>query len=151
MGCLPQRGRRTNAGPPVELGAEERLFARGLWRWWDGLDDEERTTLGEAVSKEEPKKANGTAASKGSRASGRAKKAETGDKADSKIKKQRIEGLGINLPGSQPKMRKTSLKTGSMDLDGATDSDRVVESSEPPKRMLRPRGARVCPRGRKAQ
>lgn len=132
-------------GPPVELGAEERLFARGLWRWWDGLDDEERTTLGEAVSKEEPKKANGTAASKGSRASGRAKKAETGDKADSKIKKQRIEGLGINLPGSQPKMRKTSLKTGSMDLDGATDSDRVVESSEPPKRMLRPRGARGLP------
>ena len=132
-------------GPPVELGAEERLFARGLWRWWDGLDDEERTTLGEAVPKEEPKKANGTAASKGSRTSGRVKKVETGDKANSKIKKQRIEGLGIDLPGSQTKTGKPSLRARSIDHDGATDSDGVLESTEPPKRVLRPRRVRGLP------
>ena len=44
-------------GPPIEFGAEERLFARGMWRWWDGLNEEERVAMDEAIPMEEPKKA----------------------------------------------------------------------------------------------
>ena len=132
-------------GPPVELGAEERLFARGLWRWWDGLKDEERTTLREAVPKEEPKSADKISATKGGKANRRADTTDNGKKATSKIKQEGINGLGINLSGSQTKTRKASLRKRSIDLDGTTDSDRFMESTEPPKRILRPRGAGGLP------
>ena len=131
-------------GPPIEFGAEERLFARGMWRWWDGLKEEERVALEEAVPKEEPKKAknkdnktNGTTKT--------AKKAQILEEPKPKIKKETLEGLGIELPRSQSKARKTSMSERSLGLDGTTDSDKVVESTEPPRRVLRPRGARGLP------
>ena len=131
-------------GPPVELGAEERLFARGLWRWWDGLTNEEITTLEEAVSKESPRMTkdkdvalNGTIKI--------TKNSEDGDQTHTKIKKEAIEGLGIDLPGSQRRARKPSLRARSAELDGLIDSDKVIESTEPSKRVLRPRGARGKP------
>ena len=131
-------------GPPIEFGAEERLFARGMWRWWDGLKEEERVALEEAVPKEEPRKAK----TKDNRTNGTtrtAKKAQTVDDAKPKIKKESLEGLGIELPGSQFKARKASMSERSLGLDGTTDSDKVVESTEPPRRVLRPRGARGLP------
>ena len=44
-------------GPPVEYGAAERGFARGLWDWWASLGDGERRRLETAVP--EYKKPNG--------------------------------------------------------------------------------------------
>ncbi len=131
-------------GPPIEFGAEERLFARGMWRWWDGLKEEERVALEEAAPKEEPKKAK-TKDNKTNGTTKTAKKAQNGDEPKPKIKKETLEGLGIELPGSQSKARKASLSERSLGLDGTTDSDKVVESTEPPRRVLRPRGPRGLP------
>ena len=131
-------------GPPIEFGAEERLFARGMWRWWDGLKEEERVALEEAVPKEEPKKAK----TKDNRSNGIMKtpdKAQNADNTKPKIKKKALEGLGIELPGSQSKARRASMSERSMGLDGTTDSDKAMESTEPPRRVLRPRGARGLP------
>ncbi|KAL9596490.1 MAG: hypothetical protein Q9219_005751 [cf. Caloplaca sp. 3 TL-2023] len=33
------------SGPPVEFGAEERGYVRGLWEWWDQLDPEVKTDV----------------------------------------------------------------------------------------------------------
>ena len=128
-------------GPPIEFGAEERLFARGMWRWWDGLKEEERGALEEAVLKEEPKKAN-TNVNKTNRTTKTAKKAQNVDEPKPKIKKEALEGLGIELPGSQSKARKAYMRERSLGLDGTSDSDKVMESTEPPRRVLRPRGAK---------
>ena len=131
-------------GPPIEFGAEERLFARGMWRWWDGLKEEERVALEEAVPKEEPKKAK-TKDNKTNGTTKTAKKAQNVDDPKLKIKKESLEGLGIELPGSQSKVRKASLSERSLGLDGTTESDKVLESTEPPRRVLRPRGAKGLP------
>ena len=131
-------------GPPIEFGAEERLFARGMWRWWDGLKEEERVALEEAVPKEEPQKAK-TKENKTNGTRKTAKKAQNIEDPKPKIKKEALEGLGIELPGSQSKTRKASMSERSLGLDGTTDSDKVVESTEPPRRVLRPRGARGLP------
>ena len=131
-------------GPPIEFGAEERLFARGMWRWWDGLKEEERVALEEAVPKEEPKKAK----AKDNKINGTnktAKKAQNIDEPKPKIKKEALEGLGIELPGSQSKARKASSSERSLCLDGTPDSDKVMESTEPPRRVLRPRGVKGLP------
>lgn len=131
-------------GPPIEFGAEERLFARGMWRWWDGLKEEERAALEEAVPKEEPQKAK----AKGNKTNGTPKaanKAQNGDSPKPKIKKEALEGLGIELPGSHSKARRASMSERSMGLDGTSDSDKAMESTEPPRRVLRPRGARGLP------
>ena len=131
-------------GPPIEFGAEERLFARGMWRWWDGLKEEERMALEEAVPKEEPKKAK----TKDNKTYGTPKtpnKAQNGDDSKPKIKKEALEGLGIELPGSQFKARRASMSERSLGLDGTSDSDKAMESTEPPRRVLRPRGARGLP------
>lgn len=131
-------------GPPIEFGAEERLFARGMWRWWDGLKEEERAALEEAVPKEEPK----TAKTKGNKTNGLTRtpdKAQNADNTKPKIKKEALEGLGIELPGSQSKARRASISERSMGLDGTSDSDKAMESTEPPRRVLRPRGARGLP------
>ena len=131
-------------GPPIEFGAEERLFARGMWRWWDGLKEEETAAMEEAIPKEEPKKAK----TKDNNTNGittTAKKAQNGDSPKPKIKKETLEGLGIELPGSQSKARRASMSERSMDLDGTTDSDKAMESTEPPRRVLRPRGVRGLP------
>lgn len=131
-------------GPPIEFGAEERLFARGMWRWWDGLKEEERVALEEAVPEKEPKKAK-TKDNKTNGTTKTAKKAQKVDEPKPKIKKETLEGLGIELPGSQSKARKASMSERSVGLDGTTDSDRVMESTEPPRRVLRPRGAKGLP------
>ena len=131
-------------GPPIEFGAEERLFARGMWRWWDGLKEKERVALDEAVSKEEPRKAK-TQENKTNGMTRTPNKAQSGDDTKPKIKKEALEGLGIELPGSQSKSRRASMSERSMGLDGTSDSDKAVESTEPPRRVLRPRGARGLP------
>lgn len=118
-------------GPPVEFGAEERGFARGLWDWWASLSEDTRKRLENAVP--EYKKPNGTAKTAKSKAS------ET--KSDAAIKKEEIEGLGVNLPGSKTK-RRESMKERSLGLDGVEENDMVHESIEAPKRVLRARGAK---------
>ncbi len=147
-------------GPPVEFGAEERGFARGLWRWWSGLDHGVKDGLLDHV----PKDKKGRAISLDKKPNGRVLSNETKpvdrkEISDVKIKKEGIAGLGVDLPGSpggtresfrkgkfaeveldlpssQGKMRKASPKERPSVLDG------IVESTEPPKRVLRPRGVR---------
>ena len=131
-------------GPPIEFGAEERLFARGMWRWWDGLKEEERVALEEAVPKEEPQKAK-TKDNKTNGSPKTANKAQNGNSPKPKVKKEALEGLGIELPRSQFKARRASMSERSLGLDGASDSDEAMESTEPPRRVLRPRGARGLP------
>lgn len=146
-------------GPPVEFGAEERGFARGLWRWWAGLDQETKDGLVNTV----PKDKKGKAIPADKRHNGRVHSKDKGptdnkDVLNVKIKREGIAGLGVDLPGSQErkrrplkvepleihadiltshgKTRKASLKERPLGLDD------VLESTEPPKRVLRPRGAR---------
>lgn len=122
-------------GPPIEFGAEERGFARGLWRWWAGVSQEVRASLHERIPKVKE-----TNPKPGFKKASTIKK--EGPKPVGKVKKESIEGLGVNLPGSQSsqgKIRKGPLKERSVELDG------VMESTEPPKRVLRPRGARGIP------
>lgn len=118
-------------GPPVEFGAEERGFARGLWDWWASLSDDARKRFENAVP--EHKKPNGVAKIMKSKASG--------NKRDVSIKKEEIEGLGVDLPGSQIK-RRESMNERSLGLDGVGERDTVHESIEAPKRVLRARGAK---------
>ena len=118
-------------GPPVEFGAEERAFARGLWGWWASLNDDKRKQLEDGVPK--PKKPNDTNKS--------IKAKENGNKSDVSIKKEVIEGLGVDLPGSQSK-EGASMKEHSLALDGVEERDMVHESIEAPKRVLRARGAK---------
>lgn len=118
-------------GPQVEFGAEERGFARGLWDWWTSVDEDARKRLENAVP--EYKKSNGTATTMNTKASG--------NKGDAPIKKEEIEGLGVDLPGSQSKGRE-SMEERSLDLDGVQERDIVHESIEAPKRVLRARGAK---------
>ena len=118
-------------GPPVEFGAEERGFARGLWDWWASLGDDTRIRFENAVPKH--KKPNITALITNSKAGG--------DKGDVRIKKEEIKGLGVDLPGSQTK-RRESIKDRSLGLDGVEEGDMVHESVEAPKRVLRARGAK---------
>ncbi len=118
-------------GPPVEFGAEERGFARGLWDWWASLGDDARKQFENAVP--EYKKPNGMAKTTKFKAGG--------NKSDVPIKKEKIEGLGVDLPGSQSKKR-DSMKERSLGLDGVEERDMVHESIEAPKRVLRARGAK---------
>ena len=123
------------SGPPVEFGAEERGFVRGLRQWWSLCGEEKKALLKEKVSKateEEDKKPK----SNTTQNSYTKKKSEhlNGD-----MKKEVIEGLGVDLPGSQrsnEKPHKEFTREPSLGMDG------VIESVEPPKRVLRPRGAK---------
>lgn len=55
------------SGPPIEFGAEERGYVRGLWEWWDQLDASVKSSVTEqadekvrkAVAKEEREKKKG--------------------------------------------------------------------------------------------
>ena len=118
-------------GPPVEYGAAERGFARGLWDWWASLGDGARRQLEIAVP--EHKKPNG--------ATKTTKSTAGGNKSDAAIKKEEIEGLGLDLSGSQNK-RRESLKENPVAPDGVEERDTVYESIEAPKRVLRARGAK---------
>ena len=122
-------------GPPVEFGAEERGFARGLWRWWGGWSEQEKTQFIERAPKEVDQEPQSSSKQNSSR------KVED-RKLNGKVKRETIEGLGVDLPGSQGsqgKARKDPIKEQSFGMDG------IVESVEPPKRILRPRGARGKP------
>ena len=118
-------------GPPVEYGAEERAFARGSWDWWASLSNDARKRLENAVP--EYKKPIGTAKTTKSKVGGK--------NIEAPIKKEELEGLGVDLPGSQIK-RRESTKERSLALDGGEDRDMVFESIEAPKRVLRARGAK---------
>lgn len=120
-------------GPPVELGAEERGFARGLWDWWASLSEDARVGLQGAVP--ERKQYNGAP---------RRTKADGEDKIEVNVKKEEIEGLGVDLPGSQSKT-KAPTQARSVGWEGEERSlslDEVQESIEPPRRVLRARGVR---------
>lgn len=117
-------------GPPVEFGAEERGFARGLWDWWASLGEDARKYLENAVP--EYKKPNGTA--KITKFKG------GGNKSDARIKTEEIEGLGVDLPGSQTQ-RRESMKERSLGLDGVEEKDMVHESIEAPVRARGAKGA----------
>ncbi|KAL6722185.1 hypothetical protein ACLMJK_001292 [Lecanora helva] len=119
-------------GPPVELGAEERGFARGLWRWWDGLGQAMRERLDKALPKEIQKHS-------GPERKSSPKQMEEKRQSEGSTKKKSIEGLGVDLPGSQNRLRRAPPKERSPEPDG------VIESVEPSKRVLRPRGARGMP------
>ncbi len=118
-------------GPPVEFGAEERGFARGLWDWWASLSDGARKRLEDAVP--DHKRPNGTAKTSTAKAAR--------SQSDVPIKKEEIEGLGIDLPGSQSKKRELT-KERSLASDGVEEIDMVQESIEPPRRVLRARGTK---------
>ena len=66
-------------GPPVEYGAEERAFARGHWKWWASLNQDVKDYLQAAVSKEKVPPT----------------------KSKIKVKTEGINGMGVELPGSQ--------------------------------------------------
>ena len=118
-------------GPPVEFGAEERGFARGLWDWWASIGNDARKRLENAVPEyKKPKRTAKTAKSKPGE-----------KKSDTPSKKEEIEGLGVDLPGSQSKGR-GSTEERSLALDGVDEKDMVQESIEAPRRVLRARGAR---------
>ena len=119
-------------GPPVELGAEERGFARGLWRWWDGLGQEAKKRLDQIVPKAEEKRT-------GSETSTNGLTKIEGQETKGIAKKEALAGLGVDLPGSQEKSRKVESKGRGI------DEEKIIESVEPPKRVLRPRGARGRP------
>ena len=118
-------------GPPVEYGAAERGFARGLWDWWASLGDGTRRQLETTVP--EHKKPNG--------ATKITKSTAGGNKSDAALKKVEIEGLGLDLSDSQSKGRE-SAKERSVALDGVEERDMVYESIEAPKRVLRARGSK---------
>ena len=118
-------------GPPVEFGAEERGFARGLWDWWASIGDDARKRFENALP--EYRKPNGTSKTTESKAGG--------EESDVSIKKEELEGLGVDLPNSQTK-RRESMKERSLALDGVEEKDMVHESIEAPKRVLRARGAK---------
>ena len=117
-------------GPPVEFGAEERGFARGLWDWWASLGDDARNRFENAVP--DYKKPHGLAKIATAKSGG--------NKSDTPIKKEEIEGLGVDLPGSQPK-RRAAMGERFLDLNIREEADVVHESIEAPKRVLRARGA----------
>ena len=119
-------------GSPVEFGAEERGFVRGLVRWWNGLDQVAKEKLKDAMYRDEGRKRKTglDSKTKGDRVSGGS--GSTG-------KRESIEGLGVDLPGSQGKARKVPLK------ERSPEPDKPIESTEPAKRVLRPRGKTGLP------
>ena len=118
-------------GPPVEFGAEERAFARGLWEWWASLGDDERQRFENAVP--EYKKFSAAARIPNPKAGG--------NRGDARIKKEEIEGLGVDLPGSQTE-RSETMKESSLSMNNVEEKDMVRESIEAPKRVLRARGTK---------
>ena len=145
-------------GPPVEFGAEERGFAKGLWDWWGSRSEREKKALNGAIPKNrkeskhsqdsdlqknggisiygvpEFRKLERTMNSNPKRRSGK-HSSQTPSPQEAKAKKEYIEGMGIQLPGSQPKARATKTER-SLTLDG------TVDATSSPRRVLRPKGNR---------
>ena len=156
-------------GPPVEFGAEERGFARGLWDWWASLGQDTRGTIEEAVPRDkknelsrrsnrednrdrsfngtipEYQKLERTMDSNPRKAKKHEKNVSQTPSFDSpsssatNFKKEAvIEGLKVDLPASQSKAN-ARAKERWLKLDCATDT---LDSTSPPTRALRSRGAR---------
>ena len=114
-------------GPPIEFGAEERAFARGHWKWWASLTEFEKGLLLNAVPKETPVKANGK----------------------TKTKTAAIDGIGVDLPGSQTSKggkKRDQLSTQALaqawGLDGTVDDDSSDDKPVTRRRGLRSRKGR---------
>lgn len=81
------------SGPPIEFGAEERGYVRGLWEWWDQLDAEVKA---DAVSAAEEK----------------VRKAVRKDERE-REKGRRLKGMGLRLaPGNEKGTGKHELRGG---------------------------------------
>ncbi|KAL8781956.1 MAG: hypothetical protein Q9213_005795 [Squamulea squamosa] len=105
------------SGPPVEFGAEERGYVRGLWEWWDQLDTTTKEGLLEEVED-------------------RVKKMEEKEERE-KLKGRRLKGMGLRLaPGSHVKSEKHELR------DGKEWSDDVGVARNGPKTPRKNRGVR---------
>ncbi|KAL8840816.1 MAG: hypothetical protein Q9176_003663 [Flavoplaca citrina] len=108
------------AGPPVEFGAEERGYVRGLWEWWEQLAESTKEGVMEAVDE-------------------KLKKMEEKEERE-RMKGRRLKGMGLRLaPGSKVK----ESESGRHELrDGKEWSDDVAGKSTTPKTPRRGRGMR---------
>ncbi|KAL9028568.1 MAG: hypothetical protein Q9196_003087 [Gyalolechia fulgens] len=89
----PQNPDPTISGPPIEFGAEERGYVRGLWEWWDQLD---ATVKANAMSAAEEK----------------VRKAVRKDERE-REKGRRLKGMGLRLaPGKDKATGKHELRGG---------------------------------------
>ncbi|KAL8894450.1 MAG: hypothetical protein Q9192_004311 [Flavoplaca navasiana] len=108
------------AGPPVEFGAEERGYVRGLWEWWEQLEESIKEGVMEAVGE-------------------KLKKMEEKEERE-RMKGRRLKGMGLRLaPGSKVK----ESGSGRHELrDGKEWSDDVAGKSTTPRTPRRGRGMR---------
>ncbi|KAL8772795.1 MAG: hypothetical protein Q9209_002140 [Squamulea sp. 1 TL-2023] len=105
------------SGPPVEFGAEERGYVRGLWEWWDQLNAGTKEGVLEAVQD-------------------KVKKIEEKEERE-KLKGRRLKGMGLRLaPGSHVKSEKHELR------DGKEWSDDIGAARSGPKTPRKSRGVR---------
>ena len=118
------------SGPPIEYGAEERAFARGHWKWWGSLDQDERARMHAAVPEQVVQKTSGRV----------------------KLKREGINGMGIELPGSQEAKNRAKksdewstqalAKEWTVGINGLESHGRESEMLVTGRRGLRPRNAR---------
>ena len=94
-------------GPPVEFGPHERAYARGHWEWWSKHTQTEKDALKAFVPEEKPK-----AASPPKPASRTPKASQNSAQVNGKPKpkKQGINGVGIELPNSNPSTKPSEEK-----------------------------------------
>ncbi|KAL9640092.1 MAG: hypothetical protein Q9204_000844 [Flavoplaca sp. TL-2023a] len=113
------------AGPPVEFGAEERGYVRGLWEWWEQLGESTKEGVIEAVD-EKVKKME--------------EKEERERMKGRRLKGRRLKGMGLRLaPGSKVK----ESESGRHELrDGKEWSDDIAGKSTTPRTPRRGRGMR---------
>ncbi|KAL8645142.1 MAG: hypothetical protein Q9226_007433, partial [Calogaya cf. arnoldii] len=123
--ALFSRERRYNsdpaiAGPPVEFGAEERGYVRGLWEWWEQLEEDTKKEVMEAVED-------------------RTKKLEEKEERE-KMKGRRLKGMGLRLaPGMGKKTEnpKHELRDGKEWGDDVGKSPRTPRKSRGVRHELR--------------
>ncbi|KAI4261035.1 MAG: hypothetical protein L6R42_003758, partial [Xanthoria sp. 1 TBL-2021] len=107
------------AGPPVEFGAEERGYVRGLWEWWEQLEEDTKEGMMEAVED-------------------RIKKLEEKEERE-KMKGRRLKGMGLRLA---PGMGRESENPKHELRDGKEWSDEVGKSTTTPGTPRKSRGVR---------
>ncbi|KAI4207109.1 MAG: hypothetical protein LQ349_009885, partial [Xanthoria aureola] len=107
------------AGPPVEFGAEERGYVRGLWEWWEQLEEHTKEGMMEAVADQ-------------------IKKLEAKAERE-KMKGMRLKGMGLRLA---PGMGRETENPRHELRDGKEWSDEVGRSTTSPRTPRRSRGVR---------
>ena len=107
------------AGPPVEFGAEERGYVRGLWEWWEQLEEHTKEGVMEAVADQ-------------------VKKLEAKAERE-KMKGRRLKGMGLRLA---PGMGRETENPRHELRDGKEWSDEVGRSTTSPRTPRRSRGVR---------